>query len=81
MADMTKATPLGVVDNVVIKIDRFLFPVDFIVIDMANIPKEDFILGRPFLATSRAQIDVFMKEISLGVYNERVVFKMNRLLL
>ena len=78
MADMTKAIPIGVMDNVLVKVDRFLFPVDFVVIDMAKTPKEDLILGRPFLATSRARINVFEKEISLGVelYNERIVFNM-----
>lgn len=58
MANMTRATPVGVVNNVIVKIDRFLFPVDFVVVDMANTPNEDLILGRPFLATARARIDV-----------------------
>jgi hypothetical protein len=80
MADMKKATPIGAIDNVLVKIDRFLFPVDFVVIDMANTPREDLILERPFLATSRARINVFEKEISLGVdlYNERSVFNMEK---
>jgi hypothetical protein len=67
MANMTIATPVGVVNNVIVKIDCFLFPADFVVIDMANIPNENLILGRPFLETVRAHINVFMKEISLGV--------------
>ena len=61
MANMTKATSFGIVDNVIVKIDRFSFPMDFIVIDMANMPREHLILGRPFLATSHARINVFEK--------------------
>ena len=44
---------------------------------MANVPKEDLILGRPFLATAHTKIDVFKKEISFGVYDERIVFNMS----
>ena len=81
MTNMTRATPVGVVDNVIMRIDRFLFLVDFVVINMANIPNEDLILRRLFLATVRARTDVFMKEISLGVYEERITFKMRKALL
>ena len=50
-------------------------------IDMAQTPREHLILGRPFLATSRARINVFEKEISLGVelYNERIIFNMEEM--
>lgn len=41
MANMTSATPVGVVDNVIVRVDWFLFPVDFVVIDMSNVPNED----------------------------------------
>ncbi|GKD96167.1 hypothetical protein Tco_1380064 [Tanacetum coccineum] len=40
-------------------------------------PNETMILGRPFLATIHARIDVFDKEISLGVGNDRIAFNMN----
>ncbi|GJU09360.1 hypothetical protein Tco_1131756 [Tanacetum coccineum] len=57
MADMSKKEPLEIVENVLVKIDKFLFPVDFVILD--NTPFETTILGRPFLATIHAEIDVF----------------------
>ncbi|GJV93477.1 reverse transcriptase domain-containing protein [Tanacetum coccineum] len=63
MADMTKRAPIGIVENILIKIDKFLFPSDFVVIDMLKTQNEIIILGRPFLATIQAEIDVFNKEI------------------
>ncbi|GKC31385.1 hypothetical protein Tco_1038679 [Tanacetum coccineum] len=67
MADATKRTPLGIVENVLVKINKFLFPSDFVVMDMLNNHNETMILGRPFLATINAEIDVLNKEISLGI--------------
>ncbi|GKC11970.1 reverse transcriptase domain-containing protein [Tanacetum coccineum] len=61
MADITKRSPIKIVENVLIKIDKFLFPLDFMVMDMLNTRNETMILGRPFLATIHAKIDVFNK--------------------
>ncbi|GJZ49811.1 phospholipase-like protein [Tanacetum coccineum] len=72
MEDMTKIAPLGIVENILVKIDKFLFPYDSVIIDMLGEPKETMILGRPFLATTHAQIDVFKREISLGIREDRV---------
>ncbi|GJR51936.1 zinc knuckle CX2CX4HX4C containing protein [Tanacetum coccineum] len=75
IADRTKSIPKGIVENLLVKIDRFIFPIDFVILDMV----EDFImpiiLGIPLLATTHAEIDVFRKLISLEVGNEKVVFK------
>ncbi|GJS57333.1 reverse transcriptase domain-containing protein [Tanacetum coccineum] len=78
MADMTKRSPIGIVENVLVKIDKFLFPSDFVVMDMLNTRNETMILGRPFLATIHAKIDVFNKEISLGIGGDKVTFDMNK---
>ncbi|GJU31548.1 putative reverse transcriptase domain-containing protein [Tanacetum coccineum] len=72
MADMSKKAPLGIVENVLVKIGKFLFPSDFVIID--NTPSETTILGRPFLATIRAEIDVFTGKISLGINEDRISF-------
>ncbi|GKD65814.1 reverse transcriptase domain-containing protein [Tanacetum coccineum] len=72
MADMSKKAPLGIVENVLVKIDKFLFPSDFIIID--NTPSKTIILGRPFLATIHAEIDVFAGKISLGINDDRICF-------
>ncbi|GKC46493.1 zinc finger, CCHC-type containing protein, partial [Tanacetum coccineum] len=73
MANMTQQVPLGTVENVLIKMDKFVFPCDFVVIDMPGVLGEMMILGRPFLATIHAQINVFNGEISFG----RVKFDVN----
>ncbi|GJU98508.1 hypothetical protein Tco_1327779 [Tanacetum coccineum] len=67
MANTTKRTPLGIIKNLLVKIDKFLFPPDFVIMDMLNNRNETVILGRPFLATIHAEIDVFNKEISLRI--------------
>ncbi|GKA95986.1 phospholipase-like protein [Tanacetum coccineum] len=77
MANMTKKTPLGIIENILVKIGKFLFPSDFIIIDMLGEPNETMILGRPFLATIHVQIDVFKREISLGIGEDRVKFDMD----
>ncbi|GKD03168.1 BYPASS-related protein [Tanacetum coccineum] len=71
MANMTKRSPARIVENVLVKIDKFLFPSDFVVIDMLNTRNETMILRRPFLATIHAKIDVFNKDISLGIRGDR----------
>ncbi|GJR43421.1 reverse transcriptase domain-containing protein [Tanacetum coccineum] len=78
MADMMKIYPIGIVENVLVKICKFLFLLDFVVMDMLNTCNETMILGRPFLATIHAEIDVFNKEISLGFGSDRVTFDMDK---
>ncbi|GKB24825.1 copia protein [Tanacetum coccineum] len=77
MVDMTKKSPLGIVGSIPVKIDKFLFHFDFVVIDMLEGLNETMLLRRPFLATIHAQIDVFRREISLGIGEEKVKFDMN----
>ncbi|GJV24748.1 reverse transcriptase domain-containing protein [Tanacetum coccineum] len=80
MADMTKRSPIRIVENVLVKIYKFLFPSDFVVMDMLNTRNETMILGRPFLATIHAKIDVFNKEISLGIRDDRITYNMNKMI-
>ncbi|GJW97307.1 hypothetical protein Tco_0179115 [Tanacetum coccineum] len=76
MADNTKRTPKGIVRNLLIKIDKFIFPVDFVILEMVEDFRIPIILGRPLLAITRATIDIFKKSISLEMGNEKVIFKM-----
>ena len=48
----------GVIEDVLVKVDKFIFPADFIILDMEEDKEIPIILGRPFLATRRAMIDV-----------------------
>ncbi|KAL2476257.1 Uncharacterized protein Adt_36993 [Abeliophyllum distichum] len=64
------------VEDVLIKVDTFFFPVNFIVLDIKEDQNMPVILGRPFLATSRALIDVEKCELILKVQYEQTVFSM-----
>nr|GEV84893.1 hypothetical protein [Tanacetum cinerariifolium] len=64
MADDTKCIPKWIVKNLVTKIDKFIIPVDFIILDMNEDFRMPVILGRPFLATAHAKVDIFRKTIS-----------------
>ncbi|GJZ92997.1 reverse transcriptase domain-containing protein, partial [Tanacetum coccineum] len=72
MADMSKKAPLGIVENILVNIGKFLFLSDFVII--GNTPSETTIMGRPFLATIRAEIDVFARKISLEINEDRISF-------
>ncbi|KAL2498198.1 Aspartic peptidase domain containing protein [Abeliophyllum distichum] len=76
LADRLIKYPRGVVEDVLIKVDKFFFLVDFIVLDIEDDRNMAVILGRPFLATSRALIDVEKGELILRVQNEGAVFSM-----
>ncbi|GJT52190.1 hypothetical protein Tco_0978347 [Tanacetum coccineum] len=65
----------GIAENVLVGIGKFTFPVDFIILDMPMDIKVPLILGRPFLSTARAKIDVYKRKITLRVREERIIFK------
>ncbi|GJV53158.1 homeodomain-like protein [Tanacetum coccineum] len=67
--------PKGIAENVLVGIGKFTFPVDFIILDMPEDIKVPLILGRPFLSTARAKIDVYKRKITLRVGEERIIFK------
>ena len=58
MVDITMAQPERILEDVLIKIGKFIFPVDFVVIDMEEDKQIPLLLGRPFLATRAVLIDV-----------------------
>nr|GEW58491.1 hypothetical protein [Tanacetum cinerariifolium] len=64
LADRTISKPIGVAENIFVKVGKFYFPVDFVVLDIIVDPRVPFILGRPFLSTARALIDVYEGEIT-----------------
>ncbi|GJR01794.1 uncharacterized mitochondrial protein-like protein [Tanacetum coccineum] len=70
--------PKGIAENVLVGIDKFVFPVDFIALDMPEDITTSLILGRPFLSTSHAKIDVFKRKITLKVGNDKVMFKSDK---
>nr|GEW48562.1 reverse transcriptase domain-containing protein [Tanacetum cinerariifolium] len=65
LADKTISKPTGVAENVFVKVGKFYFPADFVVLDFIADPRVPLILGRPFLSTAHALIDVYEGEIIL----------------
>ena len=67
LADRSLTYPRGVIEDVLVKVDKLIFPADFIVLDMEEDKDIPIILGRPFLATGNAIINVPKGELSLQV--------------
>nr|GEV22298.1 DNA-directed DNA polymerase [Tanacetum cinerariifolium] len=65
LADRTISKPTGVAENVFVKVDKFYFPANFVVLDFVADPRVSLILGQPFLSTAHALIDVYEGEIIL----------------
>nr|GEY90357.1 DNA-directed DNA polymerase [Tanacetum cinerariifolium] len=75
LADRTISKPTGVAENVFVKVGKFYFPADFIVLDFIADPRVPLILGRPFLSTTHALIDVYEGEIILRHDEQSVTLK------
>nr|GFA36929.1 reverse transcriptase domain-containing protein [Tanacetum cinerariifolium] len=65
LADITFSKPTGVAENVFVKVGKFYFPADFVIIDFIVDPRVSLILGRPFLSTAHVIINVHEREIIL----------------
>ncbi|XP_016173139.1 uncharacterized protein LOC107615602 [Arachis ipaensis] len=74
LADSTFKFPHGVVEDLLVKVGDFIFPADFIVLDMEEEANASIILGRPFLAITGAIIDVQKGELVLRLHEEKMVF-------
>ncbi|KAK8957227.1 hypothetical protein KSP39_PZI000978 [Platanthera zijinensis] len=74
LADRSIRYPMGIIEDVLVKVDKFIFPVDFVISDIEEDTEVPLILGRPFLATSRAVIDVSNGKLLLRVGDEEVTF-------
>ena len=77
LADRSVKYPRGIVEDVLVKVDKFIFPVNFIVMDMEGEDNVPLILDRHFLATARAIIDVGDGKLQLRVGDESVIFDLS----
>ena len=78
MADRSMAQPEGVLEYVLVKVGKFIFPVDFVIMKMEEDTQVPLLLGRPFLETGDALIDVQKGELTLRVGEEAVHFNLNK---
>ena len=77
MANRTLAHPEGILEDVLIKVGKFVFPVDFVVMNIEEDKQVPLLLERPFLETGAALIDVKKGELTLRVGDEPMHFKLN----
>ncbi|GJX24341.1 reverse transcriptase domain-containing protein [Tanacetum coccineum] len=75
LADRTISKPTGVAENVFVKVGKFYFPADFVVLDFIADPRVPLILGRPFLRTAHALINVYEGEITLRNDDQSLTLK------
>ncbi|GKC22157.1 reverse transcriptase domain-containing protein [Tanacetum coccineum] len=78
LADRSITHPKGLAEDVYVKVGKFHFPTDFVVVDFEANPRVPLILGRSFLRTGLALIDVYGEEITLRVDNEAVTFNLDQ---
>ena len=78
MAYRTMAQLKGVLKDVLIKVGKFVFSMDFVVMDMEEDTQVPLLLGRPFLATRATLIDVKKGELTLRMGEEAVHFNQNK---
>nr|GEY20013.1 reverse transcriptase domain-containing protein [Tanacetum cinerariifolium] len=78
LSDRSITRPKGVIEDVFIKVGKFNFLTDFVVVDFEADARVPLILGRSFLRTSRALIDVYGEEITLRVNDKAVNFNLNQ---
>ncbi|KAK5835774.1 hypothetical protein PVK06_011481 [Gossypium arboreum] len=75
LANRSVKYPRGIIKDVLIKVDKFIFPIDFVMLDMDEDVEVPLILGRPFLAIARIVIDVGDGKLVLRVGDEEIIFK------
>ncbi|GJR48899.1 reverse transcriptase domain-containing protein [Tanacetum coccineum] len=78
LEDRSISRPIGIAEDVYVKVGKFQFPTDFVVVDFDADPRVPLILGRSFLKTRRALIDVYEGELTLRVGKEAVTFNLDQ---
>ena len=78
MVDRTVKRPIGILHNVLVKVESSIFPVDFVILDCEVNFEVPIILGRPFLATGRALVDMEKEQMKFRLNNEEATFNICR---
>nr|GEW33990.1 reverse transcriptase domain-containing protein [Tanacetum cinerariifolium] len=80
LVDRAVSKPISIAKDVSVKVGVFHFPADFVVVDFEPDPRVPFILGRCFLKTGRALIDVHKGELTLCIGNESITYILDQTL-
>ncbi|GKF89459.1 reverse transcriptase domain-containing protein, partial [Tanacetum coccineum] len=78
LADHSISEPIGIAEDVYVTVRKFQFPTDFVVVDFKPDPRVPLILGKSFLQTICALIDVYEGEITLRVSREAITFNLDQ---
>ena len=78
MADRTVKRPIGILLDVLVKVESFIFPADFVILDCEVDFEVPIILGSPFLATGRALVDMEKRHMKFRLNNEEATFNVCR---
>ncbi|GJY50080.1 reverse transcriptase domain-containing protein [Tanacetum coccineum] len=76
LANQEICTPVGIARDVFVLVRKFTFPADFVIVNYESDPRVPLILGRPFLWTARALIDIHGEEMILRDGDERLILNM-----
>ncbi|GJU47166.1 reverse transcriptase domain-containing protein [Tanacetum coccineum] len=74
LANHSVTHPMGIAEDVVVRVDGFTFLADFVVVNFEPDPRVPIILGRPFLRTAKALIDLYEEKLTFRVGNDELVF-------
>ncbi|GJR05777.1 reverse transcriptase domain-containing protein [Tanacetum coccineum] len=74
LANRSVTHPMGIAEDVVVKVDGFTFLADFVVVNFEPDPRVPIILGRPFFRTAKALIDLYEEKLTLRVGSDELVF-------
>ncbi|XP_070004089.1 uncharacterized protein [Nicotiana sylvestris] len=74
MADQIMKRPLGIIDDVLVRVEKFILPADFVILNCEVTYEVPIILGRPFLARGKALVDIEAGELTFQVGDENLVF-------
>ena len=77
LADCSVMSPCGIIEDILVRVDGLIIPTDFIICEMEEDKDVPLILGRPFLATGRAIIDVHKGEVTFRVKGKEVTFNVH----
>ncbi|XP_022003261.1 uncharacterized protein LOC110900699 [Helianthus annuus] len=78
LADRSVKYPQGVIENLLVTVGEFVFPTDFVILDMEEDTEIPLILGRPFLATARAMVDMSDGQLTLRVGEKEIKFEVGQ---
>ncbi|GJY59680.1 reverse transcriptase domain-containing protein [Tanacetum coccineum] len=80
LANRSITYPIGIAEDVIVKVDKFIFLANFVIVDFEADPRVPIILGRPFLRTAKVLVDLYEEKLALRIENEELVFRAEKAL-